>query len=171
MAKARVKNIKSVLNSVRKVFKDTQTSKKVLDDISDFSINRIKQETRKGIDLVNDDRQPDLSDSYKRYRRRLKSGKANSKVTPASFMRPGLSHLTLTGELLDSLKSKIIRSRGILEIFPTGSRSDGLTNQEVTKELKEQGRVYLGLNKKAIEEIRKIFVDELRRNIKKFEQK
>lgn len=169
MAKVKIKNIKSVLRSVNKVFTDTRSSNKLLSEISEFSIKRIQQETRKGKDLVRDGSQPDLSDGYKRWRRKVKRGE--SKVTPASFMRPNLSHLTLTGQLLDSLKAKIDKAKGFITIQPTGNRDDGESNAEVASDLKDRGRVFLGLDKRAVESIRKLFIDELRRNIKKFRQK
>lgn len=169
MARAKIKNLKSVIKNMEKVFESTKESKRALDDVGEFITDRIVKETRKGKDLVNETRQLPLSDGYKKWRRKVKSG--DSSVEPSPIMRPNVSHLTLTGELLDSLKYSIKKSKGLITIEPTGKREDGKSNANVATDLANRGRVFLGLDKRGVKRVRRLFLDELRRNINKFFKK
>jgi hypothetical protein len=86
-------------------------------------------------------------------------------------MRPRKSHLTLTGQLLESLDYDIDRSKGEVVVKPTGKRDDGKTNVEVTEDLATRGRTYLGLDNKGIDRVRQLVIRELNRNIRLFNKK
>lgn len=74
-----------------------------------------------------------LSDPYKEFRKRF-SGLSDA-------TSPGKSNLTLTGQMLDSVK--VIRAtKGKIHFGPTGNRSDGLSNMQVAKYQERQGRVF-----------------------------
>ena len=116
--KVKFKNLKSVINSINAVFEDTKTSTNLLKDIGRYSANRVRAQTQTGKQLTTRKgkdgpvgTQPPLSKGYVNYRRRLKEGSVKgSKVRPSKLMRPGLSHLTLTGQLMKSIG--FLRSAG-----------------------------------------------------------
>lgn len=164
MAKVEIKNLKSVLNSVQAVFeKSLQTEK--LDDIKDFLVNRVQSSTRAGKDLSREGApQPDLSPGYIRMREKIlesKSIKVDSK-----FFRVDRSNLTLTGQMLESLKGLVKPRNREIEIFVDGTRNDGKSNSEVAKDLAKRGRTFLGIDTLGIKRVRKMILDELRRQIR-----
>lgn len=163
----KIKNLAGVIKNIEKVFQDTKTSQKVLNEAGKESVKRIVQETRKGKDLPNNRSQPPLNEFYIEWRKDIKDG-IETTIKPSPIMRPEVSHLTLTGQLLESLQYTINKRKGLLTIKPTGKRDDGSTNQDVAAELRAQGRMFLGLDKRGVERLRRLFLDELRRNIKKF---
>ena len=173
MAKVSIKNYSKLFNSIDKVFDRTLKSDSMYQKITKFVTTRIVQQTRAGNDLSRDNKsgkQPPLSEGYIEYRKRLKSGEIKDrKVKPAgSNFRPAFSNLTLTGQLLKSVKGVFSKTQRTIIIEPTGTRKDGLTNKEVTKDLAERGRTFLGLDKIGELRIRRIVLDILRRNIRNF---
>lgn len=174
MAKAKIAGFKDVFRAIEKVFEDTKKSTEGLNAIGELVRDRVKTETQKGKALPDIDkdsgrakRQPRLSKSYIEQRKEIKKGRDKS-VKPSPLMRPTLSHLTLTGQLLNSLAYSINRRRGLVTIEPKGKRKDGLSNKEVTKDLASRGRVYLGLDEIGKKRIRSITNRLLRRKIAKF---
>lgn len=170
MTKVRIKNLKSVFNAIDKVIKDTVQNQSMYNDIAKFAETRVVQQTRAGKDLTSSedgDKQPELSEGYIKFRNRVKSGKTDIKPDP-QFFRPRSSNLTLTGQLLKSIRGTIVKSKRQVVVEPTGNRDDGLTNKEVASDLAKRGRTFLGLDKIGIQRIRRIVLDVLRRNIRNF---
>lgn len=174
-ARARIKNLRSVFNAIEKVFNDTVQEDKMLNDIGKEIVKRVKTQTQIGNDLKNEDKQPSLSDGYINYRSRLRQGKVeNTSVKPSKLMQPERSQLTLTGQLLESLKYEIDKRKATITMEPTGTRkptkrkNDITTNKELTLDLAKRGREYLGLDKTGVENIRQKVLRVLRRNIRKF---
>lgn len=170
MTKVRIKNLKSVFNSIDKVLKNTVENQSMYGEIAKFSETRIVQQTRVGKDLSTGDKaekQPELSSGYIKYRERVKSGKTDIKPDP-QFFKPRKSNLTLTGQLLNSIRGTIVKSKRQVVIDPTGGRDDNLTNKEVASDLAKRGRTFLGLDKIGVQRIRRIVLDVLRRNIRNF---
>lgn len=81
------------------------------------------------------------------------------------------SNLTVTGQLLDSLTAKIDLKNSEIIIMVSGTRSWGVdkgkTNQSVANKLARMGYEFLGMDERGIKRIKKIVLDEFRRNIKK----
>jgi hypothetical protein len=175
MAKVRFTNFKQVFDNITTVFEDTKKSKEMLNAIGKLIRDRIKTETQKGkaLPVINQDgsagRQPPLSREYIKQRVQIKDG--DTQVEPSPLMRPRKSHLTLTGQLLESLDYDIDRSKGEVVVKPTGKRDDGKTNVEVTEDLATRGRTYLGLDNKGIDRVRQLVIRELNRNIRLFNKK
>lgn len=170
MTKVRIKNLKSIFNSIDKVLKDTASNQAMFGEIAKFAETRIVQQTRAGNDLSTGDKsekQPELSTGYIKFRQRVKSGKTDIKPDP-QFFRPRSSNLTLTGQLLKSIRGTIVKSKRQVVVEPTGGRDDKLTNKEVASDLAKRGRTFLGLDSIGIQRIRKIVLDVLRRNIRNF---
>jgi hypothetical protein len=82
------------------------------------------------------------------------------------------SQLTLTGQLLRGLEAKILRKnidKGSVELSIGGNRDDGKTNKEIYGYLtkRDEGYNILALSKKAIERIRTIVLNQLRKELVK----
>jgi len=180
-SKVTIKKLDRVLLNVRKVFDNTIQSQQLLNSVGEYSADRIAKQTQSGkqLTVLNGEakvpgKQPPLSPGYKKYRRRLANGDIkNSRVTPDKNMRPNTSHLTLTGKLLSSLKYRVIKTRGWVEVFPYGSRkkykrNDPSTNKELAKDLAKRGRSFLGMDPKGELVIKKMINRVLRRNIRNF---
>lgn len=170
--KMRVTNLKEVLSSFSRIFSTEIKSKELLTDIGNDSKVRIQQQTRLGKDLTKEKvPQPGLSDKYISFRRSLAKGikKKNRNGTiikpDPDFFKPNRSNLTLTGQLLKSLEISVNQSSGEVSIRPSGQRDDGFMNEDVARDLKAQGRTFLGLDNVGIQLIKKRILDEIRREI------
>jgi len=186
MAKVQIKNLKSVLGSIETAFTESLRKTELYESIGDFAVKRIQRETRSGRDLSRDG-QPiqDTAESTKNIKELIASGKIKMNPSKPRFFRPQVSQVTQTGELLDSLDYKFIRSSRELEISPTGSRKktsytwrksgekvkflsdDHIdSNKGLAKDLAKRGFTFLGIDNKGIRRIRKLVLDEIRRIIK-----
>ncbi len=190
MARAKVNGLKNVFEAIDKIFENSTQKEKFLREIEDFVTLRVQAETRKGKDLSRDGAdQPDLKPSYVAWRKSLEArasaldkisrGSLSSKNlslvakitgrTPTpdpTFFKPEKSNLTLTGQLLKSLNSLVKPRARTVEVFVEGRRDDGQTNAAVANDLASRGRTFLGLDKKGVTRIRKMVLDEIRRQIR-----
>ena len=90
--KFKITNTKSVFNAIEKVFKNTLEADNMYSAIRDFAQERVKAQTRIGKSLPTGEsmnqwnqvvgKQKELSDSYIKFRQRLKSGKSKSDSKP-----------------------------------------------------------------------------------------
>lgn len=104
-----------------------------------------------------------LDRSYIGFRMRYKGPKGIA-------FSPQKSNLTLTGQLLASLKgSPNVRLQRI-QLSPTGGRTDGLTNIEVAGHVADNGRPFLGLDDKGRARMVQIVLRDLRRTLRKRRQ-
>jgi hypothetical protein len=94
-----------------------------------------------------------LADSTKENRKRLKiQGKLSSLTSP------GKSNLTMTGQMLESLKGDAVsRGKGIIRL--TGTRPEGLSNEKLGEYVSE-ARPFMNLTKSELKEI----VDDIRKD-------
>lgn len=170
MAKVNIKNVKRITDKLEAALKDVLLKDETYIDISNFATERIRQKARLSKRMENDGSDskptPNLSDSYRDQRKRIKRGQRG---TDAQFFLPEVkkSQLTFTGQLLKSLTGKIKRkteSKGTLELEFKGTRNDGLTNNQVYKYLLKRNAGYniLALSKKSIELIRNKVLTRLR---------
>jgi len=165
VTKVKITGLAQTLKLIRELFAGSAERKEMLDEILDFVVRRVRAETRKGKDLSRDgETQPPLSTKYIAARERMT---ANGSVkVDKTFFSPKRSNLTLTGQMLDSLSGLVKSKARSVEVFVEGRRDDGLTNQAVAKDLKSMGRTFLGLDEKGRGRIRKIVLDEIRRQIR-----
>jgi len=189
MAKVRI-DTSRITKKIEDTFRDLMTKDAIYVEIANFSKERIqsfarlqKRMEQDGADKVP---MPKLSKNYIEYRRkqsywRTINGKKvkfegadpEHKGTDKFFF-PNVtrSQLTLTGQLLRGLTAKIIRKgidKGKIEIEISGSRDDGKTNKQIYKYLNDRDSGYniLALSKKAIERIRTIVLNQLRKELVK----
>lgn len=147
------------------------------DEAADLAIKNIQIETRKQKYIKDGSRQPALSQDW--IERKQELAKSNPKGTSYGASK---SNLTLTGQLLESLKRTDNKKR--VEIEPTGKRKPYTypsgkrakakhtpTNKELTEYLKKQGRRFIGFNDKLKKAVTKVFKDHVRRNLKNFNKK
>ena len=172
MARVRIKNIDGVTSSIKKIFNDTKTSQRVLLDIGNFTKDRIVATARTGKSLEDNERPkkfPGLKPSTKKSRKSI--AKNRPERVDREFFRPGFANVTLTGQLLKSLTFKI-SPRGLVTLFFKDKRKpiyrgEETSNNSVYDNLKKLGFGFLGLDEKGQKRVKKIVLDEFRRNIKK----
>ena len=182
-------NTKQVTKKIEEAFKNLIKRNDMYVDIANFAVKRIQDKSRlqKRMETDGDDSlpTPNLSESYKQVRRgksywrTINGSKVKfdgveprlSEVDPEFFF-PAVnkSQLTFTGQLLRSLKAKILRSgdsKGSVELGFTGTRKGGQTNVSVYKYLLDLNKNYevLALSKKAIDLIRNKVLTRLRQEL------
>lgn len=172
MAKVKIKNLDKIFDSVKKSLRETKRSEALLSEIGNFSVERIRFETRRGRTMVDNKssrRLPPLKKTTKDFRKEIKE--SFPELVDPDFFRPNKSNVTLTGQLLKSLKFKIVKDKLIILIGGTrkiSSISFTTRNEIVYRDLVELGFDFIGLDKKSQKRIKKLVLDEFRRTIKKF---
>lgn len=111
--------------------------RKTLGPVARFAIDLIVKRTRLGYGVDKNfgikSRLKSLSQRYKEFRKKYPK--------LASSTSPGKSNLTLTGQMLNSVK--ILKEQdGKIVIGPSGRRNDGLSNLEVANFQENQGRTF-----------------------------
>ena len=116
-----------------------------------------------------------LSTSYKQQRRgEIGFFTKNNKVIPfvpktkptlSSKTTPSKSNLTFSGELLDSLK-EFVTGLGKVEVRPTGTRRDGLTNEQVAEFVSKE-RPFLNLSNNEIKQLTILANDQFEKIVNK----
>jgi hypothetical protein len=129
-----------------------QTSMKF---IGNFGARLIRKRTRLGYGSNNGkkERLEKLSPLYKKQRKKF-SG-LSSKTTA------GKSNLTRTGQMLDSIKSKVT-GYGQAEIYLDGSRDDDLTNDKVREYVEDNGRPFFNFTTQEEKQITRIISKRLK---------
>lgn len=180
MAKAKVQINQSLAN-LKMTLSAGISSGGLLSEIAEFCRSRIYQYTKRGQSLVQESKLQALSTGYIEYRKRLTRAKKSrsSKKTRQSgvfpskgfgaFFSPSRSNLTLTGQLLEALKSRVKKSSNQIEVFvENSSRSDSdLTNKEVAEKVSSDGRPFIGLDRVGRDRVRRLVIAQLRRSFKR----
>jgi len=186
-SKVQIKNLDKVFRAVEKLFDSALKREQFLIKIRDFAVQRIRAETLKGKDLSRNGKpQPELADFTKIIRANIDSGKW--RMTPPKsrkFFRVDLSNLTLSGQMLDSLVGYLRPRLGAVEITVEGNREpieivvaktgkpvnfknkrEFATNKGLVSDLARRNRTFLGMDRRGVERIRRLVLDEIRRKIK-----
>ena len=167
MASVNFKNIDGVEKLVVDSFTQLKNERSTLIEVATFARKRIQQQTRLGNSMPNKAKLKPLSAGYREARANKKGG------TDPQFFSPSKSNLTLSGQMLASLKERIVQTPGsvnepsVVEVSPTGQRNDGLANSQVAEFVREGGRPFLGLDEKATNQIKNIVLKNLRRVLRK----
>lgn len=174
MAKVTIKGVDKVKQSVIDTFERIKSNEQMLLDIGNKTVELTKAFNRAGKSPTGK-RHPQNSESWEYTKIALT--KTNK---PSEFYQYGLSNVTFTGQLLESIKLfKINRSKGSVEIDASGQRApyknlDGSvqkskppTNQKLVEYLKEKGRIIFGINKQMQNVINKIVRSYINAEIKK----
>lgn len=172
--KVRVLNLDKVLGKIEDLLMKDAINQSLTDDITNFVTTRVVAETRKGRDLSQDGKsQPSLKGSTIAIRARNASGK--TKTTSPTYFKPDktffridFSNLTATGQMLESIKGRFVKSTREIIVEPTGNRDPSLqnnsefkTNKALAKDLASRGRTFLGLDRVGIQRVRKLILEEI----------
>lgn len=155
-----------------------------LEEVGEMAVERIVRRTRTGRGLQETERgaKPkeldELSDLYVKYREGsvdiwtnergkvvVKNRKTKIDRGLSSNTRPAKSNLTFTGQLLDSLISKVKGFKVIIELME--NRNDGVKNKDIVKWQKEQGRHFFELSDKEVRGLQKEIKKDLIKRIKR----
>ena len=179
------------MNNVNKIFANIERKvkglvKKVrLSDYGEMAIKRIQLRTRLGYGVLGGERGapkyklPKLSQSYKDFRSGKvifwtdKGGRVRSTTNVPDSMKPKLpsttkpskSNLTLTGQLLESIKSRVSGNKIIL--YLKENRNDGKSNKDIVGWQSEQGRDFFELTDKEVKGLRNQLKKDLIKILKK----
>lgn len=102
-------------------------------------------------------------------KRSRKNSRKRALTKFGEFFSPSRSNLTLTGQMLDALKSDIDAVAGQATVYvDSTSRTDSeLNNAEVAKKVAEEGRPFLGLDRVGRDRIRRMAIAHIRRSLKR----
>lgn len=174
MAKVKIKNLNKVISSIKDVFEDTTTQKKLLDDIGELVVKRIQFFARTKKSLEGNDKPtplPNLKDST--VKRRKEIGRRFPQEVDDDFFLPNTkrSNVTLTGQLLRAL-SFLVKKNEIVVFFKSGRKKASFeekrsTNDEVYDDLESRGFGFVGLDEKGQKQVKKLVLDEFRRTLRK----
>lgn len=152
------------------------SNKEMLGEVGDMAIDMIRQNTRKGTSSVTDEKLAPLSKPWIQKRDRI----ASSQGTHPAYAKKR-SNLTLTGQLLDSLKRSV--AGRMVTIFFDGmhipyrmqtrkgiSRVGKLIkNSKLAQYVAEQGRPFFGFSKafesKLLAQVKRVVIRYIRRNL------
>jgi hypothetical protein len=155
---------KDTKDRVQRAIKDLIT-RQYMTELGKFAADMIRLRTQLGygVGRAGAPREPlkPLSESYKQQRKKMQ---LNSNTSPTK------SNLTRTGQLLSSHDVKSVSGATVV-VGPTGSRNDGLTNEQVGTYVADQGRPYNNLSdveaKRLREKIRKDLQTMLQKSLAK----
>ncbi len=163
MATAKVRGLKKLNKSLQKLVLKEFSNKKLLNTIGEFTRDRIRSFTRAGQSIAGSSIKPlkQLKSSTIEQRKRARR-------PDREFFSPERSNLTLTGQLLKSLKFKSrVRDRTV-DVFAKGVRRSGrIDNKAVSEFVAKGGRPFIGLDKKGIKRVTAIILTDLRKTIKR----
>lgn len=166
-------SLKNVENNIRKSFEKVIRNQTMMKDVSDTIIKDIQFQTRSGKSIPLNQRFPPLTKGWRDRRKEIKSQRHNA-------FSPNRSNLTLSGQLVDSLKSIvvgagrfIIKASGIHQPYyyegkrgqrvQVGSKID---NEKLSQYVAEQGRPFIGVRKELIPRLKRIIIGYVRRSSK-----
>ena len=187
MAKVTIKNQGAWAERVTALLQKEIRSRSRLKEIALFIKERVYQNTKRGFYAgVNKNlaKLKPLSDNYVAYRKSLlknetastfgfskKAKKKRALKKFGDFFSPSKSNLTLTGQMLDALESKVDGNKVIVEVS-NSQRSDVnpgelSTNREVAQKVIADGRPFMRLDVVGQNRIRTQIIRELRRALKR----
>jgi len=169
LAKVSIENAALVARKVNEIFDDLLEDKKFLKKVGNVVVKDIKAQARLG-----ELKLPALANSTRRSRDYLAQFNTTSR-----FYAVDKSNVTFTGQLIDSIKSKIVD--GKIVISPTGSREPYITasgvfkvgpdNKEVGSFLKKKGFEFLVVTKETKDKVSTQVLRQIRRAIRAFNKK
>ena len=164
--KVTVKGMDKVAAKAKKVIKAAMSDHTVRHDMANDKngiVFKMVASARSGKDPATGNRFQELADSTINSRKRFK-GRSDEE-----FFKPERSNLTLTGQLLKSVKAILPKGKPIIIISPTGRRDDGKRNVTIGK-YHQTGtgvpeRRFLGISEQMAKAANTIFKRHLRRRL------
>lgn len=135
MAKTNIKNLAPTLEKIKEAV--AELDERLYLELGEYIVKRIVQKAKSGkrMTLKGDENLPGLSAQYQKTR---KEWVAEGRSDLDELFRPNRksSNLTVTGQYLKSIRVvEIDRDKRVMIIEPTGTRKDGLTNEELRQHL------------------------------------
>jgi hypothetical protein len=145
--------------------------------IGAFMIQKIAVRTRLGYgvkdNLAEKSKLKKLSPKYIEFRKSLKVSKKSKRKTKKKkdislheSATPARSNLTLTGDMIDSLRIKDIK-KGAIRVGPTGFDSQGVSNSSKAFWQEKMGRVFLRLSRQEVKDVRIFWIRQFSDLLKK----
>lgn len=181
-------DIRSRLDKIEVVLRKALKDTRLLREMAGFLKLRIYQYTKRGYSIAGNRKEGDpeklkpLTPGYIEHRRRLQ-GKGKSKKSKSSravrktkdlpklgaFFSPARSNLTLTGQMLDALKTTVDGISGKATVFvdDTPRTDSDLTNAEVADKVTKDGRPFIGLDRVGRDRMRRMAIADIRRKLKR----
>jgi hypothetical protein len=141
----------------------TAVNKKAMDFLGTTAIGLIVKRTRLGFGVKRDggQRYPLSSVKWSDKYARLRKSYPLDETT-----RPGKNNLTLTGQMLRSVRVLSVSDTGVI-IGPQGPRDDDKTNEDIAKWNAKRGRVFMNLSQneygQLVRAFRRKFTDLVKR--------
>lgn len=177
MAKVTISGVNSVKESVVKLFNEIKQDQRLLLEIGEKTVELTRAFNRAGKSPdKKGNRHPRNSEAWEQRKKQLT--KTNN---PSEFYKFGLSNVTFTGQLLESIRLiKILKNQGSVIIDADGprqpyknlngtsvSKKNTPSNNELVVYLKKKGRIIFGINKQMENVINKIVRTYINKAIKK----
>ena len=181
MAKVTITGVQNVSNNIKRLFDDLRKDPAMLLDIGNKTVELTKAFNRAGSSPAANlgaKKHPKNSQAWED--RKAALTKTNK---PSEFYKKGLSNVTFTGDLLESIEVKKINvSDGSVEIEATGQHAPyknlhgqvsgkAVSNSDLVKYLKDKGRFIFGVNQQITNNINKIVRQYLNKRIKQLNVK
>lgn len=178
MAKVKINGITNVKNNIKKLFDEVRKDPSLLLEIGNKTVELTVNFNRAGSSPAANlgaKKHPKNSDAWENRKEKL-----TATNPPSEHYRKGLSNVTFTGDLLESIDvTKINTSNGTVEINATGNHKpyrnlDGskagksIPNSTLVGYLKEKRRFIFGINKQITNNINRIVRRFLNKRIKQF---
>ncbi len=173
MAKVNIKGIPQLSEALKKFINESLAKEEVLQRVGLIGRDAIIAKTRTGKSLPTNGKQKALAPSTVKSRERL--AKTNAVQETFSAKR---SNLTLTGQLLESIKVLANTSKAEVVLVPKGARKPYVnkngkpqkrtpTNEQVATYLAEKGFTFMGIDDPTKKQMVKAVKAFLRNEIKK----
>ena len=168
-AKVRIKGFKQIRDKINKQLKDASVDRGLMDGIGKILMTEVKETIRSGVSPKTDREFKDLKESTIKKRKRFAKNKQGRK---SPHFRADFSNLTQTGQMVRSLKAKIVGNQ--VSISFTGGRTVNgktITNQKLA-DIHDEGNINLpkrsvfGIPKGTQKKVVKALNEFLKRNIK-----
>lgn len=172
MATIKIKNLAAVEAEFKRRANEAIKQRRLLNRIGEDLAKQIVGSAREGKFIGNGSRLSALDADTVPQRQRL----SRSNSTHPAYS-PRRSNLTLTGELLDSIKHNVNESRGEVIVEAKGthpgyktlggsSSSSRTSNADILRFQASMGRNVIGINDKLRERYRQFVIEEIRRNFR-----
>ena len=168
---ARVFGVNRKRDKLVAFLKDKALGKLVSGEIGEFSVERIYRSTKTGKSLATETSLKTLKEGTIKRRKAYKG-------STGEFFKPAKSNLTFSGQLLNALTFRVIRN-GVIEVFVKdnmrtpykGEKSSSTsfnrdTNADIARKVAEDGRPFIGMDKKGVEVIKQIVLRNLRKQLR-----
>ena len=144
--KIKILGLKKLDRKLQKKIDSIATNKGLMQGMAKFALKETKYYVRVGFSPKTDKKFPPLKDSTIRTRDSFQRSKKGRK---SPYFIPDFSNLTMTGQLVRSMKIKYDKKQQALVMsFSQKRKNSSLSNDKLIEHLDEMGRYIVGIPKK-----------------------